>query len=60
MDSFLFWLFATLMLAGGIAVISFRNPVSSALSVVVCFVGLAALFVGLSAFFVGVIQILVY
>ena len=40
--------------------IAFRNPVSSALSVVTCFVGLAGLFIGLSAFFVGVIQILVY
>ena len=48
------------MLIGGTAVIAFRNPVSSALSVVTCFVGLAGLFIGLSAFFVGVIQILVY
>lgn len=56
----LFWLFATVMLIGGAAVIAFRNPVSSALSVVTCFVGLAGLFVGLSAFFVGIIQILVY
>lgn len=60
MPSYLFWLFTTVMLIGGIAVVAFRNPVSSALSVVTCFVGLAGLFVGLSAFFVGVIQILVY
>jgi NADH-quinone oxidoreductase subunit J len=60
MPSYLFWLFATLMLIGGCAVIAFRNPVSSAMSVVTCFVGLAGLFVGLSAFFVGIIQILVY
>jgi len=60
MPSYLFWLFATLTLIGGTAVIAFRNPVSSALSVVACFVGLAGLFIGLSAFFVGVIQILVY
>lgn len=60
MPSYLFWLFSTLMLIGGVAVIAFRNPVSSALSVVTCFVGLAGLFIGLSAFFVGVIQILVY
>jgi NADH:ubiquinone oxidoreductase subunit 6 (chain J) len=60
MPSFLFWLFTTIMLIGGVAVIAFRNPVSSALSVVTCFVGLAGLFIGLSAFFVGVIQILVY
>ena len=60
MPSYLFWLFTTVMLIGGIAVIAFRNPVSSAMSVVTCFVGLAGLFVGLSAFFVAVIQILVY
>ncbi len=60
MPSYLFWLFATVMLTGGAAVIAFRNPVSSALAVVTCFVGLAGLFVGLSAFFVAVIQILVY
>ena len=58
MPSYLFWLFATIMLIGGVSVIAFRNPVSSALSVVTCFVGLAGLFIGLSAFFVGVIQIL--
>ena len=60
MPSYLFWLFSTIMLIGGTAVIAFRNPVSSALSVVTCFVGLAGLFIGLSAFFVGIIQILVY
>lgn len=60
MPSYLFWLFATVMLIGGCTVIAFRNPVSSAMSVVTCFVGLAGLFVGLSAFFVGIIQILVY
>ena len=60
MPSYLFWLLSAIMLIGGTAVIAFRNPVSSALSVVTCFVGLAGLFVGLSAFFVGVIQILVY
>ncbi len=36
------------------------NPVSSALSLVVSFVALAALFVSLDAFFIGIIQILVY
>jgi NADH-quinone oxidoreductase subunit J len=60
MPSYLFWLFSTIMLIGAVAVIAFRNPVSSALAMVTSFVGLAALFVGLSAFFVGIIQILVY
>jgi len=60
MSLLLFWLFSTVMLIGGIAVVAFKSPVASALSVVTCFVGLAGLFVGLSAFFVGIIQILVY
>ena len=60
MPTYLFWIFSAMMLLGGAAVIAFRNPVSSALAVVTCFVGLAGLFVGLSAYFVGIIQILVY
>lgn len=56
----LFWVFSAMMLVGGATVVAFRNPVSSALAMVVSFVGLAGLFVGLSAFFVGIIQILVY
>ena len=49
-----------LMLVFGLAVVLNRNPVASALSLVVCFLGLAALFMSLNAFFVGIIQILVY
>ena len=60
MPTYLFWILSAMMLLGGAAVIVFRNPVSSALSVVACFLGLAGLFTGLSAFFVGIIQILVY
>src|ERR1700731_1210235 len=60
MSSFLFWIFAALMLIFGVAVIINRNPVASALSLVVSFLGLAALFVSLDAYFIGVIQVLVY
>lgn len=56
----LFWFFAILMLVGGLAVISLRNPVAAALSMVASFVGLAGLFIGLNAYLVGIIQILVY
>ena len=56
----LFWFFAVVMLVGGLAVVSLRNPVASALSMVASFVGLSGLFIGLNAFFVGIIQILVY
>jgi len=48
------------MLLFGLMVIVCRNLVTSALSLVVCFLGLAALYVSLDAFFIGVIQILVY
>src|SRR5436305_2322908 len=60
MPPFLFWLFASLMLVFGAAVVLNRNPVASALSLVVSFLGLAALFMSLDACFVGIIQVLVY
>src|SRR2546430_13093029 len=60
MPSFLFWLFAIVMLVFGAAVILNRNPIASALSLVVCFMGLSALFMSLDAFFIGIIQVLVY
>ncbi|MHA3771150.1 NADH-quinone oxidoreductase subunit J family protein [Verrucomicrobiota bacterium sgz303538] len=60
MSPVLFWLLAVLMLAFGVLVIVNRNPVASALSLVVSFLCLAGLFVGLDAFFIGVIQVLVY
>ncbi|MBK1854544.1 NADH-quinone oxidoreductase subunit J [Verrucomicrobiaceae bacterium 5K15] len=60
MISPLFYLFAALMVAGGLMVVFMRNPVASALSMVLSFVGLAGLFVGLNAYFVGILQVLVY
>jgi NADH-quinone oxidoreductase subunit J len=60
MSPFLFWIFASLMLVFGAAVVLNRNPVASALSLVVSFLGLAALFISLDAYFLGVIQVLVY
>ena len=55
-----FYAFAAVSVIGAIALVCFRNPVSSAISMVGSFVGLAALFIGLNAYFVGIIQILVY
>jgi NADH-quinone oxidoreductase subunit J len=60
MSPFLFWIFALMMLVFGAAVIINRNPVASALSLVVSFFALAALFVSQDAYFIGVIQVLVY
>ena len=60
MSAFLFWFFAFLMLVFGAAVVINRNPIASALSLVICFMGLSALFMSLDAFFIGIIQVLVY
>ena len=60
MSQFLFWVFALLMLIFGVAVVINRNPVASALSLVVSFLGLAGLFMSLDAYFIGIIQVLVY
>ena len=60
MLTILFWAFSVLMLAAAIAVVVFRNPVNSAMSLVLSFLALAALFITLDAFFIGIIQVLVY
>src|SRR5881394_872148 len=60
MSPFLFWIFALMMLVFGAAVIINRNPVASALSLVVSFLALATLFISLDAYFIGIIQVLVY
>ena len=60
MSPLLFWIFALVMLIFGVSVIVQPNPFSSALSLVVSFIALAALLVSLDAFFIGIIQILVY
>jgi NADH-quinone oxidoreductase subunit J len=56
----LFYLFSFLAVLSGLSVIVARNPISSALSLVVCFFCLAADYVLLDAHFVAVIQVLVY
>ncbi len=60
MENLVFCLFAFMAVAGGVLLVALRNPVSSALAMVLSFVGLAGLFIGLNAYFVGIVQILVY
>lgn len=60
MPILLFYIFAIIMLLGGVGVVIMKNPVASAFSMIISFVGLAALFVGLNAYFIGILQILVY
>ena len=60
METVVFYVFAALALAGGLMVVTFKNPVSSALSLVLTLFSTAVLFVLLLAHFIAVIQILVY
>ena len=60
LETVVFYVFAALALTGALLVISFQNPVSSALSLVLTLFSTAVLFVLLLAHFVAVIQILVY
>ena len=60
MNPLLFGLFALLMLAFGVSVVVNRNPVASALSLVVSFLCLAALYVGLDAYLIASVQVVVY
>jgi len=60
MQSILFYILTTIMLGAGLGVVLNRNPVASALCLLLSFLGLAGLFIQLSAFFIGIIQILVY
>ena len=63
MQDFFFYLFAALTLLCGVLVIAnpfTRNPVTSAMFLVLTIVSMAGLFVLLRAFFLAAVQILVY
>lgn len=59
-DVFLFWFLAAVVLLSGLAVVMFKNPVFSSLSLVMTMVGIAALFVTLNAYFIAGVQLIVY
>ncbi len=59
-EAVFFYLFSLVAIVSGFSVVTARNPIASALSLVVCFFFLAADYVLLDAHFVAVIQILVY
>lgn len=56
----LFFVLGTLAIASAVAVILMRNPIASAMSLVVHFVALAGLYLSLQALFMAAIQVLVY
>ena len=55
-----FFIFGAVSIIGAIAVISFRHPIYSALSLIVTFFSQAGLFVLLGAHFVAAVQVIVY
>jgi NADH-quinone oxidoreductase subunit J len=57
---FLFYAFATVLVMSALGVIVSRNPVHSALSLVVCFVSSAAIWLLIEAEFLAVVLVLVY
>lgn len=59
-SAILFYVFAVLALASAVGVVALRNPVSSALSMALCFGFTAAIFFGMGASFLGIAQIIVY
>jgi len=59
-ESFFFYLFGVIVLAGALGVVVMSNPVYSAISLVLCFFALAGEYVLLHAHFVAAAQVLVY
>src|SRR4051795_3559796 len=56
----LFWIFASILAISALAMITVRNPVHSALLLVLCFFTSAAIWLLLEAEFLAVVLILVY
>jgi NADH-quinone oxidoreductase subunit J len=56
----LWWVFASVTVAGGVGTVTSRNPIASLLFLVVSFFSLAALYVLLGAHFIAAIQVIVY
>src|ERR1700740_3250677 len=56
----LFYIFGTILVLGALAVITARNPVYSALALVMCFITSAAIWLLLEAEFLAVVLVLVY
>lgn len=59
-NDFLFYFLSCVALLGGLGVLFVRNPIYSALSLVISMIGIAGIFVTLNAFFVAGVQLIVY
>ena len=60
MGTLLFWLLAVIALLAAVSMVIQRNPVHSALFLIITLLSLAGLFLLLSAHFLAVIQVIVY
>jgi len=60
MDAALFYIFAAITLAGALVTVTRRNPVHSALGLILSLLGVAGLFLLQAAEFLFVVQILLY
>lgn len=60
MDVAVFAISAIIILGGGLGVISLRNPVHAALSLIATFFGVAVLFILQEAHFLALVQVVVY
>ena len=59
-ESILFFILGALSVASAVGVIMVRNPIGSAMSLVIHFIALAGLYLSLNALFMAAIQVLVY
>ncbi len=60
MTAAFFWIFAVIVVLGAVGVVAMRQPVHSALCLLMSFLGVAALFVIAHAEFLAAVQVLVY
>ena len=60
MEQFFFYIFAIMSVGGALACVTRKNPLNSAIALIVTFLGLSGLYFLSRAPFVGILQILVY
>lgn len=60
MTDIFFYIFTTLMLLSGLGVVLSRNPINSAMSMILCLIGVACMMLMLEAYFLAILQVLVY
>lgn len=60
MENLIFYILAAVTLCGGLGVVFMRNPVGSALSLILALLGMACIYLTLGAEFLAAVQVLVY